>query len=188
MDGFTLLDAGVAVVILLSALLAYARGLVHEALAILGWIAAAVVAYLFAGQVQPLVKEIPYVGPFLQDSCELSIIASFCVVFALGLIVVSIFSPLFASAVKNSPLGGIDQGLGFLFGALRGIVLVAVALMVYDRVVISAALPMVDNSRTARVFAAVEGDLESSVPTDAPGWVLARYEALVGSCGLPPGQ
>lgn len=183
MDGFTLLDAGVAVIILISALLAYARGLVHESLAILGWIAAAIVAYLFTPQVVPLVKEIPYIGPILHDSCELAIIASFCVVFGLGLIVVSIFSPLMASAVKHSMLGGIDQGLGFVFGALRGVVLVAVALLVYDRVVISTTLPMIDDSRTARVFAAVEDTLESAVPTDVPGWVVGHYETLVGSCG-----
>lgn len=183
MDGFTLVDAGVAVVILISALLAYARGFVHESLAILGWIAAAVVAYLFAPQFEPLVKEIPYVGSFLQDSCELAIITAFCVVFALGLVVVSIFSPLFASLVKNSAIGGVDQAFGFLFGALRGILLVAVALLVYDRVVISTEVPIVDQSRTAAIFAAVERDLEETIPTDAPGWILQRYETLVNSCG-----
>lgn len=183
MDGFTLVDAAVAAIILISALLAYARGFVHESLAILGWIAAAVMAYLFAPQFEPLVKEIPFVGDFLQESCELAVIAAFCVVFALGLLVVSIFSPLFASLVKDSALGGLDQALGFLFGALRGVVLVAVALLVYDRVVISAKVPMVDNSRAAAVFAGVETDLESAVPTDAPGWILGRYETLVSSCG-----
>lgn len=183
MDGFTLLDGAVAAIILISALLAYSRGLIHESLAILGWIAAAVVAYLFTPQVVPLVKEIPYVGPYMQESCELAIIASFIVVFGLGLIVISIFSPLMASAVKHSMLGGIDQSLGFIFGALRGVVLVAVALLVYDRVVVSSTFPIIDDSRTARVFAAVEADLETFVPTDLPGWVLERYEDLVGSCG-----
>ncbi|MEM8553979.1 MAG: CvpA family protein [Pseudomonadota bacterium] len=183
MDGFTLVDAAVAAITLISALLAYARGFVHEALAILGWVAAAVVAYLFAPQVEPLVKEIPYVGQFLQDSCELAVIVAFCVVFALGLIVVSIFSPLFASLVKNSFLGGLDQGLGFVFGALRGLLLVAVALIVYDRVVISLEVPMVDQSRTASIFAAIEQDIEDAIPTEAPDWILGRYETLVGSCG-----
>lgn len=183
MDGFTLVDAGVAVVILLSSLLAYARGFVHEALAIVGWIAAAVAAYLFAPQFEPLVKEIPYVGQFLQDSCELAIITAFCLVFALGLVVVSIFSPLFASLVKNSAVGGVDQALGFFFGAARGILLVAVALLVYDRVVISTEVPMVDQSRTAAVFAAVEQDLEATIPTDAPTWIVERYETLVSVCG-----
>ena len=42
MEGFTLVDGAVALIIIISALLAYSRGLVRESLAILGWVAAAV--------------------------------------------------------------------------------------------------------------------------------------------------
>ena len=41
----------VAVVIVVSALLAYSRGLVRELLAIAGWIGATIVAFIFADQV-----------------------------------------------------------------------------------------------------------------------------------------
>lgn len=120
MEGFTIVDAGVGVIILLSAVLAYSRGFVREVLAIGGWVAAAIAAFVFAPQAQPLVQQIPVLDRFLGDSCELSMIASFAVVLALTLVVASIFIPLFASAVQRSALGGIDQALGFLFGALRG--------------------------------------------------------------------
>ncbi len=129
MDGFTLVDAGVAIIILLSGVLAYSRGLVRETMAILGWIGAAVIAFTFAPQVEPLVRQIPIVGDFIGDSCELAIIAAFAAVFALALVVVSIFTPLFSSVVQRSAIGGIDQGLGFFFGVLRGILLVAVAFL-----------------------------------------------------------
>ena len=68
MEGFTLIDAVVAGVIVLSAILAYSRGFVREAMAIVGWIGAALVAFLFAAPVQPLVKELPVVGEFIGDS------------------------------------------------------------------------------------------------------------------------
>ena len=48
MDGFTIIDGVVALVIVLSALLAYSRGFVRESLAIAGWIAAGIVAFIFA--------------------------------------------------------------------------------------------------------------------------------------------
>ncbi len=185
MEGFTIIDAVVAVVILLSAILAYSRGLVREALAILGWVAAAVLAYLFAGQAEPLIKQIPVLNKFLGESCELSIIAAFAAVFAVSLIVVSIFTPLFSSVVQRSALGGVDQALGFLFGVLRGIILVAVAFVVYGRVIAGSAVPMVDDSRSAKVFASMQGSVNSAMPQDAPGWIVARYEDLVGSCGAP---
>jgi membrane protein required for colicin V production len=133
MEGFTLVDAGVAGVIILSAILAYSRGFVREAMAIAGWIGAAILAFIFAPAAQPLIKELPVVGDFLRDSCELSIIAAAAGVFALGLIVAAIFTPLFSSAVQRSALGGIDQGAGFLFGVVRGIILVVIAFIVYDR-------------------------------------------------------
>jgi len=183
MDGFTLVDAGVAVIIVLSAILAYSRGFVREAMAIVGWIAAAVLAFIFAPRAEPLVREIPVLGDFLGDSCELSIIASFAAVFAVGLVLASIFTPLFAGAVQRSALSGVDQALGFLFGVARGVLLVAVALVVYDRVMTTNSMPMVDNSRTAKIFARTQSNIDDQIPSDAPGWIVSRYEQLVGDCG-----
>jgi len=121
MGDFTIIDGVVAIVIVLSALLAYSRGFVREALAIAGWVVATIMAFIFADQVTPLVKQIPVIGDFIGDSCELSVIAAFAAVFAVVLVIVSIFTPLFSSLIQRSALGGLDQGLGFLFGALRGI-------------------------------------------------------------------
>lgn len=183
MEGFTLVDAVVAGVILLSAILAYARGLVREGMAIVGWIGAAVVGFLFAAPVQPLVKEIPVIGDYLANSCELSIVAAFAVVFALALIVASLFTPLLSSAIHRTVLGGIDQGLGFLFGAVRGVLLVAVAFIVYDRAIASDSIPMVDDSRSAKIFASLQDQLNDQIPTDAPGWIVSRYNELTAVCG-----
>lgn len=182
MESFTILDGVVAVVIIISAVLAYSRGFVRETLAIGGWILAAIVAYVFAPTAEPLMKEVPVLRDFLGDSCELAMIAAFAAVFALALIVVSIFTPLFAGAVQRSALGGIDQGLGFLFGVARGVLLVVVALIVYERVVLENSFAAVEQSRTAQVFANLQGDIDEQIPEDAPGWILSRYEELVGVC------
>ncbi|MEC3861061.1 CvpA family protein [Mesobacterium sp. TK19101] len=185
MEGFTAVDGIVAVVIVLSALLAYSRGIVREAMAIAGWVAAAILAYIFADQVQPLVKELPVIGQFLSDSCELSIIAAFAAVFALALVVVSLFTPLFSSLVQRSALGGLDQALGFLFGVARGILLVAIAFFVYETVVTSQDIAMIDNSRSAAVFSQFTGRIEDQNPEQALGWITEQYEQLVGVCAGP---
>ncbi len=183
MEGFTIIDGVVAVVIVISAILAYSRGFVREAMAILGWIVAAILAFIFAPQAEPLVKEIPFVGDYLKDSCELAIIAAFAAVFAVALVVVSVFTPLFATVVQRSALGGLDQGLGFFFGVLRGLLLVAVAFVVYDRVVVSESIAMVDDSRTAKIFERTRDSIDEQIPEDAPSWIVDRYEQLVGDCG-----
>ena len=188
MDNFTWVDGGAALVILLSAVLAYSRGLVREGMAILGWVGAAIVAFLFAGAAKGLVVELPVVGAYLMESCELSVIAAFAAVFALGLIVAALFTPLFASVVQRSALGGIDQGLGFLFGVLRGVLLIAVAFIVYDRALSNQSIPAVDNSRTAKVFANFQSSIDSAIPTDAPGWIVQRYNEMTAVCAPAPGS
>ncbi len=188
MEGFTIIDGVVGVVIVLSALLAYSRGLVREAMAIVGWIAAAILAFVFAPQLEPLVKEIPVIGDFLADSCELAIIAAFAVVFAIALVIVSLFTPLFASLVQRSALGGLDQALGFLFGVARGILLVAIAFFVYETVLTSQNIPMVDDSRSASVFSRFTTRIEEQNPEAALGWITQQYEELVGVCGAPAGD
>lgn len=183
MENFTMIDGVVALVVVISALLAYGRGLVRELMAIVGWVAAAVLGFMFAPQVEPMVREIPVVGEFLADSCELSIIGAFAAVFAVALIVVSLFTPLFSSVIQRSALGGVDQGLGFLFGVARGVLLVAVAFFVYNTVVTGEDYTLVDDSRSAAVFSQLTAQIENSEPEQALGWITSQYESLVGNCG-----
>lgn len=185
MEGFTIIDGVVALVIVVSALLAYARGFVREAMAIAGWVAAAVLGFIFAPQVEPLVREIPMLGDYIGESCELSIIAAFAAVFAVALIVVSFFTPLFSSLVHRSLLGGLDQGAGFLFGVARGVLLVAIAFFVYDTVMTGESFTIVDESRSATVFSHLTSSIADRDPEEALGWITRQYEGLVGSCGAP---
>ena len=77
MEGFTIIDGVVALFIVMSALLAYSRGLVREALAIAGWVVAGILAFIFAPQAHPLVKEIPVIRDIIGDNCELGMITAF---------------------------------------------------------------------------------------------------------------
>jgi len=151
-------------------------------MAIAGWVAAAVIAFIFADRVTPLVRQIPVLGDFIGDSCELSMIAAFAAVFAVVLVVVSIFTPLFSTLVQRSALGGLDQGLGFLFGALRGILLVAVAFFVYETILETQQVAMVDDSRSSAVFASFTERMRSEDPEQALGWITTQYEQLVAGC------
>lgn len=181
MDGFTIIDGVVAAVIILSAILAYARGFVRESLAILGWVGAAVLAFIFADTLRPIISQVPFLERFLGNSCELATIAAFAVAFAIALVLFSIITPLFSSVVQRSALGGVDQGMGFLFGVARGILLVAIAFIIYDRVT-TVPVAAVDNSRTAKVLERMVGRLNSEIPQDAPGWITTRYYQLVSGC------
>ncbi|WP_341861068.1 CvpA family protein [Gymnodinialimonas sp. 57CJ19] len=179
MDGFTIFDGVVGGVIVISAILAYARGFIREVMSIAGWVAAAVVAFIFAPNALPLISEIPVLGDFIGESRELGILAAFAIVFVIALVIVSIFTPLFSTVVQRSALGGLDAGLGFLFGVARGVLLVVVALIAYDRIVGDEPIPAISESRSSAVFANMQAQIEAQIPTDVPGWILERYETLI---------
>lgn len=183
LDGYTIVDGVALLVVVISALLAFSRGFIREVMSILGWIIAAVVAFTFAPQVQPLMGEIPFLKDLIGGQCELSILAAFAAVFAVALIVVSIFTPLFSGLVANSALGPMDQGLGFLFGVARGVVLIAVALIVYDIFIAGGeGYAQVEDSKSKVILADFQTTLENQIPEDAPGWLADQYEKLTGSC------
>jgi membrane protein required for colicin V production len=183
MEGYTLVDGIVLAIIVLSAILAYARGLVREALSIAGWVAAALVAFAFAPVAEPLIREVPVLSDIIGSSCELGVLAGFAVVFAIALIIVSLFTPLIAGAVQNSAIGPIDQGLGLLFGVARGVLLVVIALVVYDRVLGGGqGFAALDDSRTRTIFAGMEEDIAAALPEEAPRWIAGQYDRLTANC------
>jgi membrane protein required for colicin V production len=111
------LDIAVIAIIVLSAIFAFARGFVREALSIVAWVgAAAITVYGFVpvlGLVDPLVK-----NPLLSQ-----LIAGFGL-FVVALIVLTILTGFIARMVRASALSPIDRTLGFIFGLARGAFLV----------------------------------------------------------------
>jgi membrane protein required for colicin V production len=170
MEGFTVVDGIVLVVIVLSAILAYARGLVRESLSIAGWISAAVAGFAFAPMAEPLMR-------------ETGILAGFTAVFVVALILVSLITPFLAGAVQNSALGPIDQGLGFLFGIVRGVLLVVIGLVVYNTVFGGAGgVEQIDRSHSAALFSDLERRIAAMLPEDTPQWIAGQYDRLTQSC------
>jgi membrane protein required for colicin V production len=187
MEGFTLIDGGAAIILLISAVLAYSRGLVRELLSIGGWVAAAISGFFLAPRIEPLIREVPVLSNIIGDSCELSMIAAFAIVFAITLIIVAIFTPLFAGAVQRSALSGFDQGLGFLFGVVRGVALILVALVAYNFVNVN--VDMIENSKTKEILAGSEAQIQEAIEKDGEAgqesmlaWLQSRYQELTTEC------
>ena len=182
MDGFTIIDFGVIVIIAVSALLAFSRGMVREGMAIAGWIAAAILAFIFANTAQPLVRQIPYLGNILGDSCEILILASFAVIFAIALLIVSIFTPLLSTLVQKSILSGLDKNLGFIFGNCRGLLLVIAAFFVYFTVIPNQKVISIETSKSATIFQYYADDFKNKNPETALDWVRTQYDHLINEC------
>jgi membrane protein required for colicin V production len=122
---FTITDGLVALIILLSGLFAFFRGFVREFLAIGAWIGAAFAAlYGF-----------PYARPFARKFITVDMVAdatAALVLFVAALVVLSIISGSLSRRVQDSQLSALDRSLGFIFGLVRGGVLVCLALLVVN--------------------------------------------------------
>lgn len=120
----TVFDWAVLAVLLLSMLLGAWRGLVHEVLALAGWVAAFVLAQLFAaaaGQWLPMQGA----GPGVRYA------AGFAAVFICTIIAASVLTLLIKRMIESVGLRPIDRTLGAAFGVLRGLlILLAVATVV----------------------------------------------------------
>jgi membrane protein required for colicin V production len=116
----TLLDLAVIAVVLISAILAFGRGFVHEALSIAGWIGAAFAVIFLLPVARPFAREFIQ-PPLLAD------VAAGVTIFIIAMILLSIVTRAIAVRVHGSALSPVDRSLGFVFGLLRGAVLVCLA-------------------------------------------------------------
>jgi membrane protein required for colicin V production len=110
-------DVIVLVVIVISALLALMRGFVAEVLSIIGWGLAVLASLYGRSWLQPIVE-----GWGLPKYMALG--ASVAILFLGTLAITSAISYAVAKSLHASRLSAVDRSLGFLFGALRGGLLV----------------------------------------------------------------
>lgn len=116
----TWIDIAVAAIILISALLAFSRGFMHEVLSVAAWVGA-----IFA-----TIYGFPYLRPHAREMISVDLIADLAagaILFIVSLIILSLLTGNVTSRVKDSALNALDRSLGFLFGILRGAVLVCLA-------------------------------------------------------------
>ena len=126
---FTFLDFILLGIMLISGLLALARGFTREVLSLVAWGAAAVAAYFAIKQpdfVEFAKTNIPYL-----DKEILAQIAVGATAFLIVLIIVSIISVKISDYVVDSSAGSFDRTLGFIFGVARGFLFVAIAYLFY---------------------------------------------------------
>ncbi len=123
---FTYFDIALAVIMLISGLLALMRGFTREMLALLTWGGAAAIGIFvsFIPEAQAFTRQ--FINHELGAQIALGVGA-----FLIALIIFSILTMRLADWVLDSGVGAIDRTLGFLFGLARGLLLVAVAYMFY---------------------------------------------------------
>ncbi|MBI06092.1 MAG: hypothetical protein CMM54_03830 [Rhodospirillaceae bacterium] len=126
------IDILVALVMLISALLALSRGAVREILGVSAWVGAALVAVFAFPHVRPYPRQwVTDNWPELDLGETLADAGTALVLFLVALIVFTIVNQMISGYVQRSRMGTLDRSIGFIFGLLRGAVLVCLAYMLF---------------------------------------------------------
>ncbi len=164
----TVLDIIVIVVVLISATLAMVRGFVREVLSVASWLAAVAAAYFFY---KPL---IPVIRPYIESN-TIATIASAALIFFVALIIASYITTKVSDFVIDSRVGAIDRGLGFVFGAARGVLLVVIALWFFNFLVAEPP-DWVAKAQTGPMLKDLGEQLVLALPEDIEAWIQSHTQ------------
>ena len=185
----TLLDGILVGFTLVSAMLAMVRGFSREILSIASWVAAAAAAYFFYPAV------LPYVQPYV-DNEQLAMAAAAGIVFVIALIVVTVITMKIADFIIDSRVGALDRTLGFLYGAARGILVVAVGLLFFTWLVGSNPPAWIADAKSRPLLADIGARLQALLPDDPERSILKKLQpggeapeaAPEGGTATPPAE
>jgi membrane protein required for colicin V production len=155
----TAFDVGIGVLVLISAILATARGFTREILSLATWAgSAALAAYAYFNH-----REIA--RGYIQEELVADIV-TVAGTFIVALIILHIITMRIADFVVDSRIGPLDRTLGFVFGVARG-VLIAVVVVIFGLWLMPSNLPdWAANSRSLPVLENLGNSLIATLPPD----------------------
>lgn len=124
---FNWVDWVLLALVAISSLISLKRGFIREALSLVIWFASIILSLMFYKPLAQLLQ--PYI-----DSPSLQQIAAIGGLFVICLIIGGLCSFLLSQLVAATGLSGTDRLLGMVFGALRGVVVVVVVLMIGKKI------------------------------------------------------
>jgi membrane protein required for colicin V production len=166
-------DIAILIILAISAFLALARGFVAEVLSIAGWLGASLVTLWTFNDARP----------YLRHYIEMQLLADILTgvgIFVVALVIFSTISHLIARVVKGSALSAVDRSLGFVFGVVRGAVLVCLAYLLLTWVFPETRRPpWLENARMLPWVQAGAEYLKTLVPQEALAGAIdkAKQEA-----------
>jgi len=115
-------DYAIIIILALSALISVLRGFVKEALSLAAWVLAFWIAFTFHQNLATVLTE--YI-----DTPSLRLISAFALLFVVTLIIAALVNNLVSQIVKKTGLTGTDRMLGVVFGIARGVIIVAILVL-----------------------------------------------------------
>ena len=138
-------DVIILVLIFISALFAFFRGFSLELLSISVWVISFFGSYAYG------VNLINFFNKIINNIL-ISTAVSYVVAFLIIFVIFSFLTRKFSVFIKDSYVGLIDKSLGFIFGILRGYVIVGLCFFLFDYFYKGKKLEFIDNSKIIPVI------------------------------------
>ena len=138
-------DVIILVLIFISALFAFFRGFSLELLSISVWIISFFGSYAYGNNLINFFNKI-------INNILISTAISYVVAFLIIFVIFSFLTRKFSVFIKDSYVGLIDKSLGFIFGILRGYVIVGLCFFLFDYFYKGKRLEFIDNSKIIPVI------------------------------------
>ncbi|MGD8341901.1 MAG: CvpA family protein [Gammaproteobacteria bacterium] len=121
----TWIDYAIVALCIASSAFGYWRGFVKEAIALVTWLLAILLAWQAAWMVEPRLGE-------WTAAPELRVWAARAIIFVAVLVIGGLLAWLLRAVIRKSGLSSTDRSLGAVFGVLRGALLVGLLAIVVD--------------------------------------------------------
>jgi len=176
---FEILDIILIAMMLISGLLAMVRGFSREILSISSWVIAALAGYFFYQTLSPTVNDflVKNVGNLPEI---LSHIVAGLIIFVIVLIIVSLITYKIADFIVDSRVGVLDRTLGFIFGAVRGLLLIVVMYMFVINFIPDATPKWVVNAKSAPMLQSIGEGIQNNLPEDPTGFIKEKLGISLG--------
>lgn len=161
------LDIILILIMILSGFLAMLRGLTREMLSIMSWALAALLTLFCYTQFRDTMRSM-IDTPMLADGVLI------VGVFLIALIVFSIITLHISDRILNSGVGAFDRTLGFVYGMLRGLILVVISYLIIGQIVDQRTFPRwVTEARSLPLIVSAGESIKSLLP-DNPDSLFKR--------------
>ena len=124
MESYLIFDISILFFVVLSAFFSFMRGFSQEFLALLTWVISFFGSYKYGDKLVNVSNKI-------IDNIVISNVVSYVLTFLIIMIILSFITKQFSSLIKKSYIGMVDRTGGFLFGLLRGYLIVSLCFFTF---------------------------------------------------------
>ena len=132
---------------------------------------AGLAAWAFYSRLAPFVSQ--YTVQFTSNELVPNLVAA-AIIFLIALIIVSLITLKIADFIVDSRVGALDRTLGFIFGAVRGALLVMVLLMFYVNFFPDNQPGWVANAKSKPMLESMGESLVNALPDDPAGFIFKK--------------